>query len=170
MSKTKVVSAFPGMGKSSLTKEEKKLKLLDLDSSSFSWANGAKTLRNENFPLNYIESLQEHLKRNFYDFIFISSHEVVRRELIKYNIEFYLIYPPLCAYSEMIGRYVKRGSDKKFINLLENNFDNFVSTCKYSLSDENFMCRRIETIRFMKDILPEIEHIAFDQNGKTTLI
>ena len=86
--RTRIISAFPGTGKS-VYHEKHPLTTLDSDSSNFSWieVDGVK-LRNPQFPENYIE----HIKKNIgiYDFIFVSSHSVVREALVNNSI-----HPPL---------------------------------------------------------------------------
>ena len=63
--KTYVISAFPGCGKSwCFNNLQDKYKMLDSDSSNFSWAygeEGQKLGRNPDFPQNYISHIKENL-------------------------------------------------------------------------------------------------------------
>ena len=100
--KTKIFSVFPACGKTWLCEHQKQydLKILDSDSSRFSWiveetedphyavidngemkpvVNKTKT-RNPDFPANYIKHIKENMGQ--YDYIFVSSHASVREEWI----------------------------------------------------------------------------------------
>ena len=139
--KTRIISAFPGSGKSYYHNQHKET-TLDSDSSNFSWVkdkNGNNTTeRNTDFPENYIE----HIKKNIgkYEFIFVSSHKVVR-DALKYNcLFFYLLYPPLYDKDKYIQRYKDRGSPDGFIKLLDSKFEEWIHEC----SDEIFGCESIE--------------------------
>ena len=89
--RTKIISAFPGTGKSVYHQKHKET-TLDSDSSNFSWIideNGNK-VRNTEFPKNYIEHIKENIGK--YEFIFVSSHKDVREALLNECIFFYLVY------------------------------------------------------------------------------
>lgn len=86
MMKSKVISGFPGVGKSTLFNTG--LNCSDSDSSKFD-----KSL----FPGNYISHIQKLLNSGELDFVFVSSHEIVRDALISAEIPFTLVYPCLEA-------------------------------------------------------------------------
>ena len=131
--KTMVIAAIPGCGKSyTTTNEAEKFQgVLDSDSSQFSWikdSNGKNTNeRNPNFPKNYIEHIKSQLGK--VEVIFVSSHKEVRKALEQEGIEYFLVYPNIFQKKEYIQRYQKRGSDKKFINLLSANWDLWIEEC-----------------------------------------
>jgi len=56
--RTRIISAFPGTGKSFYHNTHKDT-TLDSDSSNFSWLADDKTLRNPEFPYNYIKHIKE---------------------------------------------------------------------------------------------------------------
>lgn len=149
----KVISAFPGCGKSTYYKEwsqyskenvwrrrnngEQVLnkigepcgeKILDSDSSLFSWIydeNGNKTnQRNPEFPQNYINHIKEHLETE--DIIFVSSHKVVREALEKEGIPYYLIYPRKDMKETWMYRFRRRGNDEAFIKFQDEHWDEFI--------------------------------------------
>lgn len=131
MKKTIVVSAFPGCGKSyAYNHYGNKFSILDSDSSNFSWikdAEGNNTEdRNPDFPKNYIE----HIKNNIgkVDIIFVSSHDIVRKELEKSKINYFLVYPVNSneQKNEWLKRFRERGNNEKFIEFISNNWDNFI--------------------------------------------
>lgn len=116
--KTKIISAFPGIGKTYLYENQHKLglKILDSDSSTFN---------KDKFPQNYIE----HIKNNIgkVDIILVSSHDVVRNALVNENIFFFLVYPDIKLKDEFIKRYKKRGNHENFIKLLDSNWNNWIT-------------------------------------------
>ena len=111
---TLVVSAFPGCGKSHLFRNKGEKKILDSDSSTFDKSQ---------FPQNYIE----HIKSNIgeVDIILVSSHKEVRDALVNESIDFTLVYPRKDIKDEYIQRYIDRGNDGKFVELLKQNWDNW---------------------------------------------
>lgn len=130
---TLVASAFPGCGKSYLYNKSlnKDIKVLDSDSSNFSWikdedGNNTKE-RNPEFPQNYINHIKENIGQC--DIIFVSSHKEVRDALKANNIEFVVIYPndDLCTKMNFMKRYIDRGSDENFINLMKANWSKFIT-------------------------------------------
>jgi hypothetical protein len=136
---TKIYSIFPACGKTWLYEhqEDYGLKILDSDSSDFSWMRlydplGKPTtkLRNPDFPNNYIEHIKENIGK--YDFIFVSSHASVREALDKEGIDFTIVYPmPMCK-AEWIGRCFireKNGEDGCGAEAMYNNFDVWQSDC-----------------------------------------
>lgn len=119
---TLIVSGFPGVGKSYFTKEINSNKVLDSDSSSFSWIKPNE--RNPNFPNNYIKHIKENIGK--VNIIFISTHDILLKELYKENINYILVYPQLEIKMEYIKRYVDRNNDELFINTLNNNYENWI--------------------------------------------
>lgn len=124
---TLIISAFPGSGKSYMTKFSKKYKCIDSDSSLYSWIykDGVKTdERNPNFPNNYIA----HIKANIgkCDIIFVSTHESVRYALLESGLNFAIVYPLLKMKNDFMNRYELRGNDEKFIQMMNKNFEKFI--------------------------------------------
>lgn len=117
--RTKVISAFPGTGKSHFYNSEYPPDghpiMMDSDSSKFDKSN---------FPSNYIRHIVSELGKQQY--IFASSHNEVRQELVKNQIPFLLVYPNVSLKYEYITRYVERGSPNSFIELIDNNWNNFI--------------------------------------------
>jgi hypothetical protein len=120
--KTKIISAFPGTGKTTYHLKHKDT-TLDSDSSNFSWVidNSGNKVRNPDFPKNYIDHIKENIGK--YEFIFVSSHKEVRDALLDACIFFYMVYPDRSRKNEFIERYKKRGDSKEFIKLVSNNWD-----------------------------------------------
>lgn len=123
--KTRVISGFPGVGKSTLFDRLANHSVLDSDSSKFSWGDEAKRIRNPEWPSNYIKHIQENLGK--VDFILVSSHDVVRNGLVEAGIEFELVYPGPEMKAEYIERYVDRGNSPAFVKLLEANYEAWIA-------------------------------------------
>ena len=123
--RTKIISAFPGVGKTTYHKNNPET-TLDSDSSGFSWVvneNGEK-VRNPEFPQNYITHIKENIGK--YKYIFVSSHKEVRDALLDNCIFFYLVYPVNSRKEEFIQRYKDRGNDENFIKLVKTNWENWM--------------------------------------------
>ncbi|QJT71195.1 hypothetical protein GR11A_00158 [Vibrio phage vB_VcorM_GR11A] len=115
----KIISAFPGCGKSTVyNKAIGKTNISDSDSSHFSKAG---------FPQNYLTHIAELYKQDFT--CLVSSHKEVREGLRDMNLPFTLVYPSHDCKQEYIERYINRGSPEAFIKLLEEKFDEWVDEC-----------------------------------------
>jgi hypothetical protein len=127
----KIISAFPGTGKSHFTANNAvEGKVLDSDSSSYSWlhsADGSKVeppVRDPNFPKNYMDHIREEMGSAAV--ILVSSHADVRTALVDEGIDFTLVFPERGLKEEYLERFSKRGSPEGFINLIANNWDVFL--------------------------------------------
>jgi hypothetical protein len=114
--KTKVYSAFPGVGKTTYFNTTDR-NVLDSDSSKFD---------KKNFPANYIEHIERNIQDPKVDKILVSSHKDVRDALLKKGIPFVLVYPNRNIKDEYIQRYKDRGNNDAFVDLLEKNWDNWM--------------------------------------------
>lgn len=144
--RAKIISAFPACGKTTFFNKCKeaeelcymvdKFKVLDSDSSLFSWIydeNGNKTdVRNPEFPSNYINHIKENMETA--DIIFVSTHKAVRDALREEGIKYYLVYPDIDLKQEWINRFVKRGNTFDFIKLQTENWEKFIG----ELEEETF--------------------------------
>ena len=136
---TKIYSIFPACGKTWLYEhqEEYNLKILDSDSSQFSWIRlydplGRPTakLRNPDFPNNYIKHIKENTGK--YDCIFVSSHKEVRESLDAEGIDFTIVYPEQSCKAEWVGRCFireKNGESGCGAEAMYNNFDDWFMEC-----------------------------------------
>lgn len=135
MKDTVVISAFPACGKTyafNNVSKYSKYNMLDSDSSNYSWikdeAGNNTTERNPDFPNNYIEHIKENIGK--VDFIFVSSHKVVRDALRENDIKYVLIYPDVSLKKEWLDRMRFRGNDSSFIEMMDRNFEIFVKECE----------------------------------------
>lgn len=125
--KTKVISAFPGTGKSYFSNQlGQRDKIIDLDTYEFT--NGYDErgeFRNRDFPNNYILAIKEYLGKA--DILFVGCQPEVLDILRSEGIPFTLIYPKRELKNHYVSRYLERQSPQSFIDLLSNNWDRFLN-------------------------------------------
>ncbi|QAY01154.1 hypothetical protein ZPAH1_orf00137 [Aeromonas phage ZPAH1] len=188
MSKVKVYSAFPGSGKSFLTKNNKfvQYKVKDLDSSEFN---------KDQFPDNYLSAIFDEIKRDEVDFLFVSTHPEVIQGLVDQGIDIYLVYPEkkvderhsIWAENEnnalkeiFMDRYTSRGSPTEFVQYMDKNFWDFVdqldqldnthiTKCKINriLSDLEFFVWQTNTLGYETNLIKEWDGWDGDGNSMT---
>lgn len=146
-----VVSATPGTGKSTITKNAEQYGLkhchvhydnhtreyeltvpagplvpvFDSDSSVFDKSE---------FPGNYIKHIKEVLSKYPDVVIFVSSHEEVRKAMAEADIKYVLAYPERELKGDYLERYKERGSPEKFIALMDEKWNDFIDSVQ---ADEN---------------------------------
>lgn len=129
----KIISAFPGIGKTTLVQTNKNY--IDLESSDYKWIDidkelsieerkGTAKTTNPDFPENYIKKIIELTDMGFN--VLISSHKEVREALQARGIKYTIVLPSLDMKEEMINRYLSRGNQESFVNLLKTNYEKFV--------------------------------------------
>ncbi|WP_039240936.1 hypothetical protein [Clostridium botulinum] len=145
MKNTIIISGFPAVGKSYLFNNKNELKILDSDSSQISWISEG--VRHPNFPQNYIEHIKDNIGKA--DIILVSSHKVVRDALKSNNIDYVIVYPSITLKNEYIQRYKERGNNEGFINMIDENWDSFIS----EIEEETFPTKlRLWGGQYLKDI------------------
>lgn len=146
MKYTKIISGFPGVGKSYLFNEVKDKIVLDSDSSQFSWIEEG--VRNPEFPNNYIQHIKDNIGK--VDIILISSHKIVRDALRENNIHYTIIYPSIKYRIEYLERYKLRGNDEDFINMIGRNWNQFI----VEIEKETFPTKiRLYFNTYLKDLV-----------------
>jgi predicted AAA+ superfamily ATPase len=116
-----IVSGFPGVGKTYLYKIYPD-DIIDSDSSSFDKAE---------FPGNYVTHIQQLLEINpVGKIILCSSHNSVRAELKKREMNFVLVHPSRHLKEHYLERYRKRGSSPEFVEMMDTNWDSFIDSCQ----------------------------------------
>lgn len=159
--RTRIISAFPGTGKTHYYNNQKQYKVLDSDSSNFSWVhtNGIKTkTRNHEFPQNYINHIK--MQIGHYDFIFVSTHREVREALLNNCLFFYLVYPDRHEKKKYLKRYKDRGNEDSFVKLLSDNWDIWMKEIWFC----DIGCKKIKMVLPFLD--EEIQHIVASENGE----
>ena len=140
---TKLISAFPGTGKSHFFREAKDgdKVVLDSDSSEFDKSE---------FPENYIKHIKDNM--GFADIIFISSHEDVRNALVENKLAFTLVYPDKSLKDSYIERYKERGSPKAFIELIEKNWDDWIDQLEAQTNCEKI---KLNSGQYISDVIDQ---------------
>jgi hypothetical protein len=157
---TRIISAFPGTGKS-YYHNNNKTTTLDSDSSEFSWViEDGKKVRNPDFPNNYITHIKENIGK--YDFIFVSSHAEVRQALKANCLFYYLVYPERKCKDMYLKRYKDRGSPDAFIQLISDNWDNWLRGCQF----DEVGCKH-DTLSDNWSITNMISHTICSENGES---
>lgn len=123
--KTIVIAAFPGCGKSTFFKKNKNI-CIDSDSSLFD---------KEHFPENYMQ----HIKNNIgkVDYIFVSTHAIVRKALVDNAIPFVCVVPFVTRRKEFVTNYISRGSSESLIAVIEKNWMDWIMDCGNKLFNDN---------------------------------
>lgn len=163
MKKTYLISAFPGTGKTwSYNNLKNKYLMLDSDSSFFSWLydeNKNKTeVRNPEFPQNYIEHIKSNLGK--YDFIFISTHKIVRDALRENNLEYILVYPLNTEENKKkyIQNYYNRGNNVSFVENMIENWDNFLDDLFMETYPIHYVLGLDGNGEYVADLLEELKN------------
>jgi hypothetical protein len=138
--KTKVYSAFPGVGKTTYFNTTSK-KVLDSDSSKFD---------KRKFPENYIQHIEKNIQDPDVDKILVSSHKNVRDALVARGINFVLAYPDSSLKDEYIQRYKDRGNNDAFVKLLKNNWDSWMKEME---SQEGCYKVKLKSGQYLTDVI-----------------
>lgn len=115
-----VLSAFPGTGKTTLVKNLADTDVTVHDSDSSQWPK-------DNFPKNYVDHIEDLVKQGLEKdgttLILVSSHEAVRAELTRRKISYMVVVPEEDLKEDYLKRYRDRGSPEAFVNLIDANWD-----------------------------------------------
>lgn len=162
-----VVSATPGTGKSTITKDAEKYGLnhchvhydnhtreyeltvpnsplvpvFDSDSSTFDKSE---------FPGNYIKHIKEVLEKFPDVVIFVSSHDNVRQAMAEAGIKYVLAYPERELKGDYLERYKERGSPEKFIALMDEKWNDFIDSVQADKAERHLVLSEGE---FLVDVL-----------------
>ena len=136
---TRLISAFPGCGKSHLFKNKGKRAILDSDSSKFN---------KDYFPENYMQHIKNNMGKA--DIICISSHDVVREALVESKLPFTLVYPDRSIKEEYIQRYKDRGNEESFVKLLENNWEAWMDGMETQKGCDHI---KLQTGQYLSDVI-----------------
>jgi hypothetical protein len=122
-----IICGFPGGGKSCVATN--RIHILDLESSAFSWVfdpinHPEGRVRNANFPANYIKAIRN--AKECHGYILTASHQVVRDALKAEGIPYIIVAPKRELKNEYLIRYLQRGNEIEFIELLNEKWDAFL--------------------------------------------
>ena len=148
--KTIIISAFPGSGKTTFAKKFKG-RVLDLESSDFKWKGDTDVdkVLNQDFPRNYIDTIIDAVKSEKYGAIIVSNEFLnfeESKELSDMVENIIAIYPlndketgdSRDEYyndeikNEFLNRYKTMGKPDSFIKLISDNWDKLISDMENS--------------------------------------
>lgn len=141
MSSGYVVSAFAGLGKTHLAKNNDKF--IDLESSDFQWLENDKygdkesskgnteKIKNPSFPNNYVEEMKRLVAEG--KIPLIAAQPEVIEAASKAGLYIFMAYPALDSKEDILKRYKDRGNAEGFINLMKSNFEKFVESMKSNM-------------------------------------
>jgi len=121
--KTKIISAFPGTGKTYYASNIKRTaKVVDLDTYRYTlgYTDDGKA-RNKDFPNNYLIAVKKHLGET--DILFVGCQPEVITSLRDAGLSFTIVYPERALKDEYVKRYRQRHNHGSFINLLSKNWN-----------------------------------------------
>ena len=148
-----VICGFSGIGKSTL--ERSNPSVVDIDSSFFSqkweWQTGECLGRNEDFPINYIDHLEELISDNRANYFLISCHEEVRRELQNRGIPYIIVLPYHDCKNEYMKRWLSRGASAEFIKSMYLRWEIMVNSCECDPSPKIYLSEK----EYLADIIPK---------------
>lgn len=141
-----VISGFAGIGKSGLKYNVpyyENVKIYDLSSSYFRKDEGW-----EKIYCDIVEALVDK-----YDFIFISTHDVVIDEMITRGNDFYIVYPKRHCKDEYRERFIKRGDTAEYINKFMKRWDWFIDALDNIHYSKKITLR---TGQYLSDVLNQL--------------
>lgn len=135
---TKIISAFPGTGKSYFTSISGQKNIVDLDSGDFTLGYAADgKIRNPDFPDNYLRAIKKCIGKA--DILFVGCQPETIATLKQEGILFTLVYPERGLKNEYINRFRERRNQRSFINLLNRNWDLFLDFLESQKDCEHIM-------------------------------
>ncbi|ALN97693.1 hypothetical protein Bp8pS_014 [Bacillus phage vB_BpuM-BpSp] len=150
MKETKIISGFPAIGKSSLFKNNNDYSILDSDSIDFSWVDKTDK-RNPDFPNNYIKHIKENIGK--VDYILISTHHLVRKELENNKMDYTIVYPSIELKEEYMERIKKRGNTEAFAKIINDNWEKFIK----EIESETFpKLIKLNKGQYLSDVISKI--------------
>ncbi len=112
-----IISGFAGIGKTDFNKYVpyyQNATYYDLPSAAF----------RENWEKVYVDCAEALCEK--YNYVFVSTHDVVINELMSRNLKFYIVYPKGHCKDEYRQRFIKRGNSPEYIDKFMKNWDRFI--------------------------------------------
>ncbi|WP_304393266.1 hypothetical protein [uncultured Clostridium sp.] len=159
-----IVSAFAGVGKTTLAKKYNK-DVIDLESGNFKWLENGNTeatkgdnkrTQNPRYPINYLEAIKK--ANSEYKVVLISQHEVIRKCLDAVKLDYTVVYPDISMKQEFIERYQKRGNNEKFINLIISNWEKWISDLDKINNHNKIILQKGQYLEDYIDVLGLVEN------------
>lgn len=141
---TQILSAFPGCGKTHFHTHATAGTTSDSDSSQFDKAS---------FPENYTKHILCTVGE--VDYLFISSHAVVRQVLLEMEVPYTLFLPVPEAREAWLERLKDRGSPDAFVALIDANWDTWTAPLPAEETSERVHIIRLAGDEFIADRVAE---------------
>ncbi len=141
-----IISGFAGIGKTdfnSYVPYYQKATYYDLPSAMFR--------KNDGWEKVYVDCAEALCEK--YDYVFVSTHDVVIDELISRNSKFYIVYPKGHCKEEYKQRFIKRGNSLEYIDKFMRNWDKFIAQID-NLDYSNKISLR--TGQYLSDVISRI--------------
>jgi hypothetical protein len=154
-----IVCAFPATGKTTAIWQADKIGIVacDSDSEDHHWID--RTVPRKERP-NWIQSYVTHLQRSTgeNDFVFASTHDVVREALVANGVPFVVVYPTRDQKEEFLSRVRNRstGLCGEFgLNLLTKMWDTWLEQMESQVA-----CGRVilQNQQYLADVLEDIKN------------
>jgi hypothetical protein len=145
----RIISAFPGTGKSHFAREYSDEMVLDLASTTFRWLtteDGGRE-KNPDFPANYLECIKQNL--GVASLVLVSTHQEITNTLVDEGLPFTLVYPERELKDEYLDRFKQRGSPETFVTSLANRWDSFIDHLELQPGCERI---RLTSGQYLSDI------------------
>ena len=134
MKKTRVISAFPATGKSTLANYMDTGKtFLDLDSSEFNYAldsegNPTDQLNPVDVKMDlYIKAITNEVRSGKYDYVMVSTHPVVVEAVSKLGVSWIGVMPLKSCRDHWIERILQRDDNKALAHFVRVNWEEITS-------------------------------------------
>ena len=147
-----IIVGYQGIGKSTLAKKD--LKYIDLESSN----TFIDKKRPEGWEVIYV-NFANCLSNQGYN-VFISSHSIVRQELIMRNIKFISLFPSERLKKQWVKKLEDRYNETKLIKdfkALENAKNCFINNVRDIKKDSKVYCEITDMNYDLKEILKQYE-------------
>lgn len=134
----RILSGFPGTGKSTFTKSHPLT--VDLDSALFP--------KGENFVSDYIEAIENYLEKENLC-VFVSTHPALLEGLREKSHDVILVYPSYTLKEEYLARYEGRGDWEAFLEQLDKNWLDYLkglNEIQLTEGSKKVVLQRYETI------------------------
>ena len=146
-----IICGFPGIGKSYCVTAYQALganhitkRVYDLDSSEF---------QGENWVQDYVDRAE--ILNKEYIYVFLSTHEEVRNELLKRDIPYLIVAPDFDLKDEYLRRYFKRGDPIEFIKKLNDLWGHYM----FSIANDPMPVIELNSGEFLFDIIMNSERM-----------
>lgn len=159
-SKNYIIAGFPGVGKSACGDRKN---VEDAESSAFKWTTDyanfpPKRVKNENWPQNYIDHIMMENDIGNGKIILTSTHTEVLKGLLEHT-NVIAVIPTEEQENEYLQRYLRRGSPMEFIQMMSEQWRNFLQSVEYLEGVESEQGYKLTIIRlkpgqYLADILP----------------